>query len=245
MRIPIVLLILLGLFLSTADDASAAKRRRKKHRPTAKASPATGPFSDVPAGHWTYGAVQRGCESGILSCCGWSGRSRFNKIVNRYQMAVVSVRMLDRVGVLLANGRIITDQDVAMLEALSIEFAPEFKLLNVKPHLVEEQLQKLRRALALQRPAHPSPVIARLGEHARRGSAPPLPVPATRPTPSTPSPSPALPLSAPVGAANLNPPKSQSKTTWPLAVTTLLALAMTCAASRAVRPRKLFLAPLS
>src|SRR5579862_9428968 len=128
-------------FAEGAADAAGAEKKGKPakhhhkkshhHAGAAHVSEANGgPFADVPRGHWAYDAVQKAAEAGILQ--GWNNRFHGNKVVNRYQMAVVVARMLDRVGVLRANGKVITAQDIANLESLVIEFADELALLNVK-----------------------------------------------------------------------------------------------------------------
>jgi len=140
--------------LSTASFAAAEKKKGKRKGSKAahtahKAAEAgaNGPFSDVPKGHWAYEAVQKAAEAGILQ--GWNGRFHGNKVVNRYQMAVVVARMLDRVGVLKANGKVITGQDIANLESLVIEFADELALLNVKVSTLEDTVAGLKRDVDL------------------------------------------------------------------------------------------------
>jgi hypothetical protein len=146
---------LMVLVSATASFAEAEKKGRKRrggkkaahHGHKADANAASGPFSDVPKGHWAYEAVQKAAEAGILQ--GWNGRFHGNKIVNRYQMAVVVARMLDRVGVLKANGKVITGQDIANLESLVIEFADELALLNVKVSTLEDTVAGLKKDVDL------------------------------------------------------------------------------------------------
>jgi hypothetical protein len=136
-------------FAEAEKKAKAKKRSGKKIHKTHKMAKgeATGPFADVPKGHWAYDAVQKSAESGILQ--GWDNRFHGNKIVNRYQMAVVVARMLDRVGVLKANGKVITAQDIANLESLTIEFADELALLNVKVSTLEDTVAGLKKDVDL------------------------------------------------------------------------------------------------
>jgi hypothetical protein len=142
--------------LAHSAQADAEKKKGKRHHghkaAAAKADAGAaasngGPFSDVPRGHWAYEAVQKAAEAGILQ--GWNGRFHGNKVVNRYQMAVVVARMLDRVGVLKANGKVITGQDIANLESLVIEFADELALLNVKVSTLEDTVAGLKRDVDL------------------------------------------------------------------------------------------------
>jgi len=129
-------IIVLAFVMSFAGTAEAQKGAHKGHS-------ASGPFSDVPMGHWAYDAVSKSAESGILQ--GWNNRFWGDKTVTRYQMAVVVARMLDRVGVLRSNGKVITAQDIANLESLTIEFADELALLNVKVSTLEDTVASLKK----------------------------------------------------------------------------------------------------
>lgn len=111
------------------------------------ASAANSPFADVPREHWAYEAVAKAVESGLLQ--GYSNKFYGSRPMTRYQMAVVVARMLDRLHVLKANGRMFTAQDIANLEALTIEFADELSLLNVKVSTLEEQVAVLRKDVDL------------------------------------------------------------------------------------------------
>ncbi len=50
-------------------------------------------FSDVPSTHWARGAIDSSVAHGILQ--GYDGRFSGEKLVNRYQMAVVVARLLE------------------------------------------------------------------------------------------------------------------------------------------------------
>ena len=146
-------IVALAMFANAAVSfAEAEKKGKRKHRRSRARREATvanngGPFTDVPRGHWAYEAVQKAAEAGILQ--GWNNRFHGSKVVNRYQMAVVVARMLDRVGVLKANGKVITGQDIANLESLVIEFADELALLNVKVSTLEDTVAGLKRDVDL------------------------------------------------------------------------------------------------
>ncbi|MBI4867536.1 MAG: S-layer homology domain-containing protein, partial [Candidatus Wallbacteria bacterium] len=106
------------------------------------AAPAfAGPFSDVPAGHWAYKAIEKSVEAGILQ--GYDGSFHGNKTLNRYQMAVVVARMLDRIET-MGPGKI-SKKDIENLEALTIEFADELALLNVKVSTLEDGFAELKK----------------------------------------------------------------------------------------------------
>ncbi len=99
-----------------------------------------GPFSDLPKGHWAYSAVQQAVDAGILQ--GYDGRFHGSKSLNRYQMAVVVSRMLDSIST-MGPGKV-SRRDVENLEALTIEFADELALLNVKVSTLEDSFAELR-----------------------------------------------------------------------------------------------------
>jgi hypothetical protein len=104
-----------------------------------------GPFSDVPAGHWAYKAIEKAVEAGILQ--GYDGKFHGNKTLNRYQMAVVVARMLDRIET-MGPGKV-SKKDIENLEALTIEFADELALLNVKVSTLEDGFAELKKDVDL------------------------------------------------------------------------------------------------
>ena len=102
-----------------------------------------GPFSDVPRTHWAYSAIQRAVDAGVLE--GYDGKFHGEKLINRYQMAVIVKRVLDNVG--RAGGASaagMSSSDVKNLEAMMIEFADELALLNVKVSTLEDSFVELR-----------------------------------------------------------------------------------------------------
>ena len=132
----------------TGDGGGAPTGHKAHHGGAAvSASAANSPFADVPRDHWAYEAVSKAVESGLLQ--GYSNKFYGSRPMTRYQMAVVVARMLDRLHVLKANGRMFTAQDIANLEALTIEFADELSLLNVKVSTLEEQVAVLRKDVDL------------------------------------------------------------------------------------------------
>jgi hypothetical protein len=104
---------------------------------------ASNPFSDVPRTHWAYEAISRAVEAGILQ--GFDGKFHGEKLVNRYQMAVIIKKMLDKVGSMGgSSGSGMKAEDIQNLEALTIEFADELALLNVKVSTLEDSFVELR-----------------------------------------------------------------------------------------------------
>ena len=104
---------------------------------------ASNPFSDVPRTHWAYKAIQTAVDAGVLE--GYDGKFHGEKLINRYQMAVIIKRILDNVG--KAGGPMkagMSNDDVKNLEAMMIEFADELALLNVKVSTLEDSFVELR-----------------------------------------------------------------------------------------------------
>ena len=104
---------------------------------------AANPFSDVPRTHWAYSAISRAVDAGVLE--GYDGKFHGEKLINRYQMAVIVKRVLDNVGA--AGGPAaagMSSSDVRNLEAMMIEFADELALLNVKVSTLEDSFVELR-----------------------------------------------------------------------------------------------------
>lgn len=109
----------------------------------------TSPFTDLPADHWAYPAVQRLVDKGILS--GYpDGSFRGSNLVTRYALAVSLAKAME--GGLLAppsssgdgggNSRVkLTLEDLETLEGLIKEFGEELALVGVKTAAAEEQLR--------------------------------------------------------------------------------------------------------
>jgi hypothetical protein len=104
---------------------------------------AANPFSDVPRTHWAYKAISRAVDAGVLE--GYDGKFHGEKLINRYQMAVIVKRVLDNVG--RAGGASaagMSGDDVKNLEAMMIEFADELAMLNVKVSSLEDSFVEMR-----------------------------------------------------------------------------------------------------
>ena len=149
-----LLLLASAIASSAADQVKAAgkdtppdrpvhrARKRLRHAVAARPTDPTGPFTDVPRGHWAYDAIRKAADAGLMQ--GWQNEFHGKQTVNRYQMAVVVARLLDRASVLKIDGRTITGKDIANLEALCIEFADELSLLNVKVSKLESTIAALK-----------------------------------------------------------------------------------------------------
>ena len=103
------------------------------------------PFSDVPRHHWAYGAIQRAVDAGVLE--GYDGRFHGEKLINRYQMAVIIKRLLDAYGGMSSSQMSssgIGSTELKNLESMMIEFADELALLNVKVSTLEDGFVELK-----------------------------------------------------------------------------------------------------
>ncbi|MBI4859805.1 MAG: S-layer homology domain-containing protein [Candidatus Riflebacteria bacterium] len=103
---------------------------------------ADGIFTDVPRGHWAYESVRKATEAGVLQ--GYDGKFHGNKTINRYQMALIVARMLEKLGRGGDAMKNLSEQDLQNLEALTIEFADELALLNVKVSTLEDNFAELK-----------------------------------------------------------------------------------------------------
>ena len=101
---------------------------------------AEAPFSDVPANHWSYNAVANLSKAGLIE--GYSdGTFRGEKIVSRYEMAIIIARIMTKLDKADADQK-------AIVGKLTIEFANELKSLNVNTSSLEP------RVVALEQKAH-------------------------------------------------------------------------------------------
>lgn len=101
-------------------------------------------FSDVPKTHWAYPAVQQAVNAGVMQ--GFGGKFHGEKFINRYQMAVIVKKILKARGGNNANS--MAADDLRNLEQLTIEFADELALLNVKIRTLEDSFIELNKQVA-------------------------------------------------------------------------------------------------
>lgn len=98
------------------------------------------PFSDVPATHWAYDAVNSMVEKGIIQ--GFPDNTfKGNSNVTRYQMAMMVAQALANVSENKGN---VASGDMNELEKLTVEFADELSLLGVKITNLEDDMQDLK-----------------------------------------------------------------------------------------------------
>ena len=103
------------------------------------------PFNDIPTSHWAYEAVSQMAEKGIIQ--GFpDGSFKGNQNVSRYQLAMMTARMLAEIE---QNGTgSIAKNDLQTLEKLTVEFADELALLGVKVTSLEDDMQAIKEDVA-------------------------------------------------------------------------------------------------
>jgi hypothetical protein len=101
-------------------------------------------FNDVPRTHWAYDAIQKAVDAGILQ--GYDNKFDGKQLLNRYQMAVVVSKMLDKMGGGKPGPMPAGDwsRQLQNLEALTIEFADELAKLNVQVSTLEDSFAELK-----------------------------------------------------------------------------------------------------
>jgi hypothetical protein len=108
------------------------------------------PFSDVPASHWAFDAVNKLTSNGVLQ--GYpDGTFKGEKNVTRYHLAMVVAKMLSNVEQMMGNGtgtNFVTKADLQTLEKLTVEFADELALLGVKVTALEDDMQVVKEDVA-------------------------------------------------------------------------------------------------
>ncbi|AJQ25977.1 S-layer homology domain-containing protein [Pelosinus fermentans] len=91
------------------------------------------PFSDVPAKHWSYDAVNKLAQAGVVEGYG-DGTFRGDKTVTRYEMAQIVANAMTK--------SLNADQK-ATVDQLSKEFATELNTLGVKVEGMQDQIDKM------------------------------------------------------------------------------------------------------
>lgn len=95
------------------------------------------PFSDVPADHWSYNAVTTLSKAGLIE--GYSdGTFNSQKIISRYEMAIIIARIMTKLDKANADQKVI-------VEKLTKEFASELKGLNVNTGSLEPRVAALEK----------------------------------------------------------------------------------------------------
>lgn len=122
-----------------------------------------GHFTDVPASHWAYGAIERAVTAGVLQ--GADGKFDGARLLNRYQMAVVVSKLLDAVAKREGAVPAAVGSD---LDRLMSEFGTELALFESRLTKVEETVAALAVAKeALKPEAGPSTPLAAMEKKAQ------------------------------------------------------------------------------
>ena len=107
----------------------------------------TVPFPDVPMNHWARKSLSRAVDTGIL--VGYEdGSFRGQKLINRFQMAMVIKRIFDEVQLQGPSNVGYDEEAMKELEKAMIEYADELELFNVKLNRLEKDTSVLKSDLA-------------------------------------------------------------------------------------------------
>jgi hypothetical protein len=96
---------------------------------------APGAFSDVPVNHWSYGAVTKLAQAGVIT--GDQREFMGDRIMTRYEMAQIVARAMEHYDAADANNKILIDK-------LSAEYDAELKGLDVKFRALETKVNKTK-----------------------------------------------------------------------------------------------------
>jgi len=97
-------------------------------------------FADIPPNHWAVDHVRRVMSAGLMQS--YEGKFLGNSPVNRYQMAQILSRMMDRMG----NQSVDRDPGGSSNEVV-LQIADEVASLNVAQSNLEEKVVQLRHDL--------------------------------------------------------------------------------------------------
>ena len=97
---------------------------------------ATNPFTDVPAKHWSYDAVTKLANAGIVDGSG-DGTFKGDKTISRYEMAQIVAKAM-------AHSDKATAEQKASIDKLSVEFAEELEGLNVRVTKLEKNSSTIK-----------------------------------------------------------------------------------------------------
>ncbi len=96
---------------------------------------AANPFSDVPADHWAYDAVQQLAQDGVVEGYG-DGTFRGQQNITRYEMAQMIAKAMAKADTSAA--------DKALIDKLAAEFSDELKNLGVRVANLENKVDNVK-----------------------------------------------------------------------------------------------------
>jgi len=102
---------------------------------TALAAAISNPFVDVPKGHWSYGAVKKLVDDGIVD--GVDGKFYGDKTLSRYEMSVIVAKALAKED--KANA-----EEKALIEKLAAEYRNELESIGVRLNAMEAKTEKVQ-----------------------------------------------------------------------------------------------------
>lgn len=97
---------------------------------------ANNPFVDVPANHWSYNAVSKLAQDGIVDGYG-DGTFRGDKTMTRYEMAQIVAKAM-------AKSDKASAEDKALVDKLAVEFNAELQNLGVRVAKLEANQSKVK-----------------------------------------------------------------------------------------------------
>ena len=96
---------------------------------------ASNPFSDVPTGHWSYGAVAKLAQDGVIEGYG-DGTFKGDKTITRYEMAQMVAKAMAKSNV--------NSADKAAIDKLATEYATELNNLGVRVGELENKVDNVK-----------------------------------------------------------------------------------------------------
>jgi len=94
-----------------------------------------GPFADVPAKHWSYAAVTKLVNAGIVD--GVNGQFQGDRTITRYEMAQIVAKAMEHSDKADAENR-------AIINKLAVEFAQELNSLGVRVTALEDRVGNVK-----------------------------------------------------------------------------------------------------
>ena len=103
-----------------------------------------GPFSDVPKNHWAFDAIETLFDKGIFE--GYpDGTFKGNKVVSRFHLAMITAKMLASVE---QKPERISKSDLKVIERLTMEFADELEMMNIKVKSLKSDLEGVQKEVS-------------------------------------------------------------------------------------------------
>jgi hypothetical protein len=127
---------------SAADTSIAQATPATPAAPTASANPTAVQFSDVPANHWAYPALQQLQADGLVQ--GYpDGYFKGNRPLTRYEMAAITARVVKRLEAALADAQTaqkVNAADIAAVRRLLDEYGDQLKAVQKDVATLKDQV---------------------------------------------------------------------------------------------------------